>query len=235
MKLEEDIAKHYLDCLQAGTPAYEPDGTSTTPDFSINGEIAVEVTRLTRPSNNTRKNTLEYINILKGVIREINTQDALRPSKTTYVNLEFNRPLPKTKELQQLLKSAILEHGRNPGQKEVVVCENAKLCFGDMPCPSNGNSRYTVAHSDLDESGDIEPMLRKALEHSISSKANNARKRKRLYREWWLILVDFESHCEDPEEQQFAFDVISTMDTSIWNKIVILNGLNYTSQVEYPS
>jgi hypothetical protein len=233
MKLEEEIAEKFLISLGIGTPKYEVFGNST-PDFSINMEIAIEVTRLTQ-SNNTCENSLPFINPLKKILHEINSHDERRPSKSTYVNLEFTRPLPESCDWKKLLEAAIHRHIDDPAQKEVVVCKNATLSFVERSCSSKGDPRYWLMHCDMDEGGEIEPKLRKALENSINSKADNASKRKGAYREWWLVLVDFNSFCEEKPEQEFAFDVISRMDTSIWNKIILLNGHNSESQVEYPS
>ncbi len=92
MNEDERIAHNYLISKGFDNITYEPNGESRFPDFSINGEIAVEVRRL---NLSYQKKGLEDLlfslrDKIDKMLSEIKSEDH---DKSYFVSYHFKRPL----------------------------------------------------------------------------------------------------------------------------------------------
>ncbi len=199
MKKDEQIVKDYL--IENGYPekniTYEPI-RNKTPDFLVNGKIAIEVRRLNQNLTVAEKNIgfeNSRIPLEKSFSKLLKSYDCNYKDKSYYVMLKFSRPIPDLKILINEIKSHLENFVNNPsdGLKEYFISKKIVLSIKLRINPISG--RYFIDTIPRDQDTTFWQINELARNIQICSdekkeKVLNTRNQHPEWREWWLILVD---------------------------------------------
>ncbi len=191
MKKEEKIAENFL--LKQGYVdiVFEPLGLSMPPDFSIEGEIGIEVRRLNKHMGHVSKpiEKLEFnlVPKFRKLLLELENPEL---AYSVGVTLRYKRPLTVSKNLLDELKKSI----RNSTQLELFKSD---IVFSDkltyVLWKGNGKSNQTYelrTLMDFDKGGDVTRARYEALKIAIEEKNRKLKHLKSSYEKFWLILID---------------------------------------------
>lgn len=194
MKQEEIWAQEYLRYLGFKAIEFEPH-TSGTPDFLVDGRVAVEVRRLNQ-CHETEPGELQGIEekgkpFIDNVQKELARLGPPQNGVSWYVCCDFERPLPE-KRWQKVLRKA-LNQLDDAEEQEVIVPIDAHLCFKLMRSENPGaTERFILAgYQDWNRGGFAVQELEKSLNLCITEKTAKIAPYRDEYPEWWLLLVDF--------------------------------------------
>ena len=198
MNDSEMIAYSYLVGKEFQTIQFEPRG-QRTPDFLVNGSIAVEVRRLNQHhSHEGISRGLEEVSIpLQMRLRRLLL--SFGPpiqGQSWFVNYRFRRPLPKPGKLIADLRDALEEFKDNLGvspPNPIRLDRNFEVDL--LPAGDKHPMLFLLGASiDRDTGGWVRPELERNLRIVVQEKAKIVSPYHGEYREWWLILVDRVSH-----------------------------------------
>lgn len=237
MKYEEELARQYL--LSIGFVdtdiIYEP-VRNETPDFLVEGRIAVEVRRLnqndmTTPGKLVGRDSLQ-IDLLQAMEEVLHSFGPPKQGNSWSVRYIFGRPLPYQKpDLQRDLRclkaaakkqlTAFLE---NPTENEFSIDDRFTMELNPWNGPAP-DCFHLRSFCDQDCSGYTVILLEKNIQLCIDEKTDKIKKARSRYPEWWLILVD-----------QIGYGERESITVSHnWNKVIVLNPLNPTDGYELQS
>lgn len=219
----ETIVMQFLQQQGYSNIVYEPDG-NVTPDFLINGTIAIEVRRL---NLNTHINgiiggkTQLYHNLYNWLER------LGSPVKKESLLLEFRcnekvLPWPDlSRDLQHVL-SVFAEKADNT-QKILYKSPNAVLSYigkTGRPQPSQ-----FVLQSFIQLPGDapvFQQLMAENIRYCMEEKARKTYKKRRKYEQWWLALVDHAGF--DPGDMnESVMQALLPSQQREWDKLLVLD------------
>lgn len=194
IKPEELLADTYLRSLALGTPVYQPDG-NIPPDFSINGQIAIEVRRLNENCvSNNKTEGLERVDIPLYIQmrRLLKSYGPARSGRSVVVSYKFRRPIARWKTLESLIKRHLqpFETEDPPHRMQFDVHESLSLDIAPLSSPMIDRF-YLAVTSDQDSGGMLLDLLRRNLVLVIQEKTGKVAPYRQKYSEWWLVLVDY--------------------------------------------
>ena len=234
MDESEKLTKEYLKHLGYNHIAYEPDG-KVTPDFLVEGGIAVEVRRL-YPNEAARRTTDREFKDSEIPLRDSITALLKKfgpPSQggSWFVSCEFSSTLTQSKEWKQrwrTLKTKVrlgLE-----GFKKSATYSNAVLWVEDalklkIFRASDLHKYFYMIGMVIDDSAGflISSEVKQNIEFCIEDKQEQFEKLRHKYPVRWLVLVDYIGFGCDPElsQENISFP-------HHWDKIVLVNPLDPT-------
>ncbi|MBI4549008.1 MAG: hypothetical protein HY707_13580 [Ignavibacteriae bacterium] len=194
MNKEETTAKKYLESLQMGNVAFEPDG-QIPPDFTVASRIAIEVRRLNENYfGGSRTSGLEEVDRpLHSKLKKVLTSyDRKFDGHSYLVALSFKRPLldgiaKVGKEMHLALDNFL--RGTRPTPSQVKV--NNNISFEIFPYHAVPNRVFLHGTTSDDDSGGIVVQLYATnISHCIREKSQKISRYRSRYTEWWLLLVD---------------------------------------------
>ena len=228
MNQDEAFVKEFL--LHSGweeeSLVPQPKG-QRTPDFAINGEIAVEVRRLSKHFHNGDKvEPLEHTNIR--IHRFLtNIFDSFLVDhfdRSCFVSYTFERPIKPSKELREKIVSTLRSYLPNLGQRQIVKVHN-NLTLEFLPTETKFDRPYLWgAASDDNGGGFVVSDLYKNLPIAVREKEEKVRQYFHEYGSWWLAIVDYIGYgLGELDLRQFnANPPIKT----IFNKIILVSPWN---------
>jgi len=239
MKKEEQIVKDYL--LYLGYTekdiVYEPI-VNETPDFLINGNIAIEVRRLNQNFIDSIKNVgfeNTRIPLEQSFSKLLQTFDCKYKDKSYYVMLKFCRPIPKVKTNINEIKSILEKFVNYPSDelKEYSITKNIKLSIQLRTNPISG--RYFINTIPRDQDTTFWQISELAKNIQICSdekkgKVLNARNQHLEWKEWWLILVDQVGFGLSAEDKESFNNQISINHN--WDKLLLIDPSNLDNVLE---
>jgi hypothetical protein len=205
-----------------GRVIHEPDG-GTSPDFLVDGRIAVEVRRLNehddegipRPLIETQ---IPLQNRLRNLANELDPDNA----KTLVVYAELQRPLPSAKAVRSQSRAFFEEllASDEPEGIQLVSIPNMRLkCVGEAS--TLAGKPFLFVWVDLDSGGSILPLVRRNLEICVREKSRKTAPLRHKYPEWWLVLLDYVSWGQDdyagPDMRRFL-----TLEHD-WDRVVLVD------------
>lgn len=226
MDQTEAIAKEYLESIDHESIVFEPDG-NVSPDFLVNGHIAVEVRRLNQHYNhNGKEKGLEETSIplyetLQSLLSEFNDQYS---GKTHFIFVRYQRPFGKTKTLKPLFKKALQRFLNNPidGISEHEISENISLQIF-QGSPDGENTFLMGGASDRDSGGWVLCEVDRNIKICLEKKKHIINSQQQKYSTWWLLLVDHIAYgLNEMNRKQFK-ECISIEHQ--WDKIILINPL----------
>lgn len=225
MKREEALAKLYLHSLGISKIVHEPDG-NVTPDFVVDGRIAVEVRRLNQHKITTQGKPIALENLQFALARS--TREVLRslgPSKngrSWLVHYKFSRDLQPLPQLKSEIRKALADFREiQPKRTELRISDHFKVVL--MPASRPYPYRFVPGgFSDRDTTGWTSHQLQTNIQICIQEKTAKIAKVRARYPEWWLILID-QIGFGERESVNIRHD---------WNKVIVINPLNPTSGYE---
>ena len=227
MNREELLAKGYLELLKLDTLEFEPDG-NVTPDFLLNGDIAVEVTRLNEHIEIQGKlkrlddESPSIIAYLKNIIKSYNAKfyDA-----NFYVEISIRQPFGDRKKLKKKLISCLdsFEIKENVVvEKEYIVSESLSISFF-RSSPNLSVPTFRVGMiSEYDSGGWVFDNISTNVGHCIETKSSKIEPYYSKYREWWLVLIDTIAFGD---YEELVGELKESIDKQKFNKVIVLEGL----------
>jgi hypothetical protein len=233
----EKVANEYLLSLARGTVVYEPDG-NVSPDFLVNGTIAVEVRRLNQneiTESGHRGHEVTRIPLAARMRRLLSSFGPPPSGVSWFVSYDFGRPLPEWKKLNSALREYLLAFRDNPATEREA---SATICKGfeiKLRRASNSHSEFFVpgGSADDDTGGSVFQETQKNLRLCIEEKTRKIAPHRHKYPEWWLVLIDrigfgVESCDEKLYREHLKFE-------HSWDKIVLVSPNNPRWAFELPA
>jgi len=156
MQEEEKIVEQYLRGQGYSNIVFEPHG-NTTPDFVVNGDIAIEVRRL----NQNYQKAETYYGLkedgkpLYDLVEELLEKFGEHFCGKTYaVFLEYQRPLPHRREVRGIknkIKNELNNFRLNPTEQKNIIYSNQNISIEIHPAtPKPGIFYFMGGEHDLD-------------------------------------------------------------------------------------
>lgn len=179
---------------------YEPNkrgnNNKIPPDFSIKGNIGIEVRRLNQHYHNgTTFKALEGIEYsLSGRIRNLLKSYAnCEFDKSSFVMVNFSRPINVSKHLIDVLRRELDDHLPNIHLSKEFKIGNLEVKL--LPSSNRMESAYFMGvERDLDSGGPLVSNLYRNLQIVINEKIDKIKPEFEKYDKWWLILIDYISY-----------------------------------------
>jgi hypothetical protein len=192
MDRSEQLVLAYLESLELGPVAYEPDGR-IPPDFVI-GDIAVEVRRLNQ--NYETLGSYEGLesteaSLIRFVERVLPTFGPAPDGKGWWVSYDFWRPLDG-KAVKRALPQALaaFQAAPAPNGADLRLTETFELEIRPASIPV-AQLFMLGGYSDRDAGGFVGSEIIRNLNLCIAEKAAKVAPYLDRYREWWLVLPDY--------------------------------------------
>jgi hypothetical protein len=188
LKSEEKIAETYFKSIGYKEIVFEPRG-NRTPDFVIDGKIAVEVRRLNQFHNG---NPIEKVrhSLLPKIINQIESFGNGDHKKSAFFGIRYSRPINYNKIIKEKINSILETHSLTmESKKEYKINENLDLKL--FPSNKKFDVQYHFGTSvDFNEGGFVLGNIYESLKVIIPEKAEQIEKYKTEYKTWWLALID---------------------------------------------
>jgi hypothetical protein len=220
----EAIVLKHLSHLGYTNVIYEP-SPNETPDFLINGEIAVEVRRLNQNhSGPNGSEGLEQVSIplWNGIKKLLPTLGPPLRGESWFVYFRFSRPVGDFKGFVPNLKKALVAFQASslPAGGTVYRGQGIEV---DLIKASTPLATYFVLGgcSDEQSGGWLLHEMGKNIELCAAEKAAKISAVRSNYGEWWLALVDHIGFgLDDFDREQFR-DQVKIKHS--WDKIVVIS------------
>ena len=193
MKKEEHIAEQYFKSKGFEHITYEPDG-NIPPDFLLDNQIAVEVRRLNQhlklKGESAPLEDLEF-DLIPRFIRLLKSYENHVFERSSFVNIEFSRPIPSSKEVVKKIKSTLDEHlNKITETRSYQITKNVKIEV--FPASNRLSSPFNLGiQSDNDSGGFVVGNIYESLKLIVAEKHRKIEPYRNRYNRWWLALVDY--------------------------------------------
>lgn len=232
MNDSEQTVYKYLTSQCLGTVVFEPDGRGTTPDFVVDGRIAVEVRRLNQNEETAAGHRgLEEISkpLSEWVPKALESIGPPVNGASWFVFFTYGRPLPPRRKLEKLLCRALREVRDQPsfGGHEVRVASTMRLRFARAA--EAHRSLFVLGGSgDHDSGGFVVSEMARNLRICIAEKSLKVSKVRSRYSEWWLALEDRIGYGTlDERDRNQLRGLVQPEDP--WSRIILVNPLEPSS------
>jgi len=238
-RVEEQIVEKFLH-QRGHSSVYEPRGNTTTPDFLVDGRIAVEVRRLNQNfvSADGRKDGLEkqWFSIIGGTKKTLPTflHSFHVPinDESWFVSLRFRRPVENWRSLRPKLHEKLTDFINQPARSACDVTLNPNFRFSLYPAERRFPTYFVLASIvDSDMGGWVVAEMLKNINLCISEKAENIAKIRSQYAEWWLMLVDCTYLGFNNDDYISLCEATSFGNT--FDRILIINPRDYSHAFEF--
>lgn len=202
MKTEERIAASYLQNLNLGNVVFEPHG-QTTPDFVIDGRIAVEVRRLNQYYQGDGSQPPVALENLAHTVTSIVTSavesfgpplpDDGHGPRNWGIYYTYERTGSKPKGLDQAIRKALdsIKNNRATGLQNVQLIDGFTMYIA--PYPILKPQMFTViGDGDQNSGGMLMNIYQESLDLAVAEKWGKVSRSPHYatYTEWWLVLID---------------------------------------------
>lgn len=231
MDESESIVEKYLTNLGRGTVTFEPDG-NIPPDFSLAGNIGVEVRRLNQNYIHHDGSTegLEELGIplwqrLEKLLPSVAPSSS---GESWFVGIDFHRPIGPWKPLWAKIRGELLafmaRSDRMPAM--ISIADNFELELF-RSSEDQGTFFLLGGGGDDDSGGWVMAEIEKNIRLCIAEKERKIAPYRNKYSEWWLVLTDHIDFGMKPEDREiFRAQVMPTVPHS-FDKIVLIDPRNH--------
>jgi hypothetical protein len=228
MKEEEKWAKEYLlyRGFEENTIVFEPH-CSRTPDFLVDGRIAIEVRRLNqhvKTASGKREPLEELAKPLRDRLKRLLTSMGPPTNGVSWYVASWLRRPQLTKNWEAVVRKKL-----QPFQSATVESEGEDIEIDRNFCLMLKRARepkslgfILAAHADRDANGWAIPKLEKNITLCINEKTKKIAPYRTEYPEWWLVLIDFVLPGMQ-EQIQVKHD---------WDKVLVVPPSNYPGAYE---
>jgi len=226
MNREEKIVETYLKSMGFKDVVFEPDG-NITPDFSIDGKIAVEVRRLNQQFftkdevQGLEETRMPLFKLLESSLRVFDSQ---YQGRSYWVSIRFHRPVQKGNFIKKAIVKALTDFLSRPFPPpwDVKVTENI-YCHIYPSQVVEGKVFRFAGGTDRESGGWVLAEFIKNFNHCVEEKTEKIKGYHDKYNSWWLILVDQIAHGFNKSEKD---EVKSLVNVHIsWDKVIVLDSL----------
>jgi hypothetical protein len=233
MKREEKITEAYLRSLGFKDVVFEPDG-NISPDFSIDGRIAVEVRRLNQhfftkdEVRGLEETRMPLFDLLKSSLSEFDSQ---YKGCSYWVSVRFHRPVEKGKTNRRAIAKALSHFLSSPFPLPCDVKVTEHIYLHIFPSQSVEGKVFRFAGgTDRESGGWVLAKFKKNFNHCVEDKTEKIKQRHDKYTSWWLFLVEQIAHGFNESEKDEVKSMVS-VNTS-WDKVVVLDSLTGNNILE---
>lgn len=228
----EKLVEEYLKSLGFGDVRYQPDG-NVTPDFLVDGRIAVEVRRLN--SNYFNDGGEWQVGLEKAAkplwrhVREYLTGLGPAPAsgQSWFVSFRFGRPVPAWKPLRRALDGVLrpfMSHPiQQPFERQLDVPGELRIRVFKSPIRKQAFFALLGA-SDMDEPSWLIEKIERNLNYCIAQKSLKIKAFRAKYPEWWLILPDHIGYSLYDLDQRILLEK-SIKNPGAFDQIMLLDPL----------
>jgi len=232
MDRSEQLVERYLRAQGFSNIVYEPDG-NVTPDFLVDGRIAIEVRRLNQnhETDEGSRGLEEVATPLDKMVRRV-LAEIKRPTSgpSWFVLYTFCRPLPPLKELARSLGNRLEAFdGRQAGWTSIVIDRHFSIRLVRAVRP-HANVFVIGGSADDDSGGMVLSEMRRNLAICLAEKGRKVTKVRDKYPTWWFVLVDYIGYGLDHDERDGLRDLVTIEEP--WDKIVLVNPVNPETALE---
>ena len=237
MDESEQLVERYLGGLGFDSIIFEPDG-KVTPDFLVDGRIAVEVRRLNQnelTDSGFRGLEESDIPLQMKIQKLLASLGSPQTGVSWFVRYTVKRPFPPRDQLLATLRQRLEAFRISPG-KEI----RASFTFGDrfrveLLQAEDAHPQFFAfgGYCDLDTGGWLFEETQKNLRLCVAKKTMTIAPVRHRYPEWWLVLVDRIGYGVDAcDRKLFAEHLAIEHD---WNKVILLSPFDHTCAFEVPA
>ena len=208
-------------------PIFEPYG-NCIPDFAINENIAVEVTKLTKGieiDGETKVIDSDQPQIYQSAINMLNRLDTDQGEETWFVGFDFKRPIQvreNLKKAETYLQTFYKSNDRKAHSHEVSPSLRVDLVRGDRDIDHNFFELGSFV--DFDQSGFVLSDLCKNISRVASIKEAKAKKCQSKFSGWWLLLPNTISYTL---KESYLIEIGHSINQSkFWDKITLFDPSN---------
>jgi hypothetical protein len=218
---DEEIAEKYL--RTCGATVFEPDG-NIPPDFSVNGNIGVEVRRLNqnyRDGDQVSGLEQNSIPLIKNIKSELSKSPIVNPDEKFWLKIRYAQNKSKSKEIRCSIADAVsnFEASGHKCQSSYQVTDTLELVF--MAKAGNTNQKYSLGlFVDENSGGWVVDMYITEINHCVQEKEHKVKPYEKAYSQWWLCLVD---HIGSFDSYSHPDIIAGIFKPSIFEKIIVLN------------
>ena len=233
MDHSERIASEYLSSRGFRDIVYEPDG-NVSPDFLINGCVAVEVRRLNQNEDTAdgprglEETALPLQAKISRLLGDLGSSDG---GDSWYVVYSFRRPLLPWQELADALRLELGLFRHDPEHqsttRNIAKGFRVRLLRAGRRCPD-----FFVAggYTDGDSGGFVLSELDRNIRICVAEKTKKIAPVREKYPYWWLLLVDHIAFGLSDSDREHLRQLLQ-LDPS-WDKIIVVNSLEPTQGYE---
>lgn len=226
MDLLEQQTEAFLKSLYEGPLEYEPFGSSTSPDFILSGQIAIEVTRLVRPPEHKGGKSVDtkLRPVIDALRKEIESVRIDHYETSSLVHLDINK-LPNRKTSAKKIRDFLI----SLSSAESPAVEGHKLVEGLNLDVVPSTKRHETPFRLGSVSGDLfcgwlMCELISQCEHAIERKKNKLDQLPSSISQVWLAVG---SHLTNGLDDDDICDFVELFYVdSMFDKILLINGLN---------
>lgn len=216
---------------------YEPDG-NVPPDFIVDERVAVEVRRLNQSIEiNGKVEGLEELAIplWKQLRAFFQTFPTPPHANSWHVFYSFRRPISPWRKLRpkiaEILQSFVLSPPADDAL-DVQVEPGFRMRFSRA---SKAYPTYFVlgGNTDHESGGFMLAEMEKWIQYYVNEKTKKIKPFRRLYGEWWLIMVDYIGYGLEGLDIDMFQDQVTVLHD--WDRLIIVNPRNPTNYFEIAS
>ena len=226
----------FRDSLKIGTVTYEPDG-NVPPDFSVAGNVAVEVRRLNqnRELPDGSHQGLEQLAIpfwqrMKKFLPSIGPSLA---GECWYVGVRFRRPLEDWNTLRPMMEGELRSFMASRARTAITIKISRNLTLRlQLSGKDHGSFFLLGGATDYDAGGWVMSEVERNLRLCIAEKEKKVAPYRSRYMKWWLVLADHIDYSMAAEDRVvFRSEVMSRIPHS-FDRIVLLDPLDHQRAFE---
>ena len=233
MNREEKITEAYLKSLGFKDVVFEPDG-NISPDFSIDGRIAIEVRRLNQhffTKDEVRGLEETRIPLFKLLESSLSEFDSHYIGCSYWVSIRFHRPVEKGNTNKKAIVKALTDFLSRPFPLPCDVKVTENIYFHIYPSQAVEGKVFRFAGgTDRESGGWVLAEFKKNFNHCVEEKTEKIKDLHDKYTSWWLLLVDQIAHGFNESEKDEVKSMVS-VNTS-WDKVVVLDSLTGNNILE---
>jgi hypothetical protein len=227
MDQEEKTVEKYLNSLSQGIVKYEPEGYKKPPDYCLGSSIGIEVRRVNenyfkgKTVNGLEEYSIPLHKTLKQVLESFDTKF---DGHSYWVGIIYKRPfIGSRKDTVRDMAGALdsFLKGKRVTPCTVKVSKNIQFDIHPSHTVPNRVFRHAIS-SDDDSGGLVIQMYIQNILHCIQVKEAKINPCRKLYKEWWLILVDtmMSWNLESSEVNEIKRGIVTR---GRFDKIIILD------------
>jgi hypothetical protein len=226
MNREEEITETYLKSLGFTDVIFEPDG-NIPPDFTIDGRIAVEVTRLNQhfftkdEVIGLEEHRIPLFKLIESSLKEFDSQYR---GYSYWVSIRFHRPIDRGNTNKKAITKALSEFMCKPFPLpyNIEVTENINFHIWSRQAIEGKVFRF-AGGTDRESGGFVLSEFKRNFDHCVKEKSEKIKGHYDKYTSWWLVLIDTIAYGFD-EDDKNEIKLMVTMNP-VWDKVIVLDGI----------
>jgi len=222
----EKLVREMLVNLTGSVPVFEPDG-NVTPDFLVDGSIAVEVRRLNKSyvNDDDRPKGLEEdaIPLIQRIKTYLSGLEPM-PNKNWYVFIKYSRPTPRWNALKVQLDRFFASFSKinNPKTSYEKLALESQFWVKLVPASASRPAFSLGGYNDMQSGGWLLDDIHTNLSLYIAEKSEKIASKRGKYPEWWLVLPNHIGLWLDEHDQRQFFEGYS-VNPGLFDKVFLVD------------